>query len=225
MWEQYMPQWGEEAKSYPVQVLGDTRGAAVVMTDTPELFGGEIRGIAIVDLTDEKIVRWVDYWDGRGFGTDTADRLRVPAEDFPEGLGAGTVEPRPVPVLGTAVERLMDAIGSDDHAQLNQLLAYDATLEDFALRTRIRGSAAITRYLQRASGRLPYQGAAVSHIVGNERGGGFEWTADGSVVARGAAAVTLDDGKVSSLSLCWDGSALDDKQITALTTLAIEPRR
>ncbi|MFI9772514.1 nuclear transport factor 2 family protein [Streptomyces sp. NPDC052415] len=226
VWEQYMPQWGEEAKSYPVQILGDTRGAAVVMTDTPELFGGEIRGIAIIDLTDEKIVRWVDYWDGRGFGTDTAARLRIPAEEHPGKLGADTVMPRPAPVLGAAVERLMDAIGAEDYAQLNSLLAYDATFEDFALRTKIRGSAAITRYLQRASRQLPYQNAAVVHTVGNEYGGGFEWTADNSAVPRGAATVTLDDdAQINSLSFCWDGSALDDKQITTLTTLAIEPRR
>ncbi|MFG3133263.1 nuclear transport factor 2 family protein [Streptomyces tendae] len=226
VWEQYMPRWGEAARSYPVQVLGDTSGAAVVMTDTPELFGGEIRGIAIVDFVDEKIMRWVDYWDGRGFGTGAADHLRVPAEDFPASLGADTVQARPAPVLGAAVEHLMPAIRSGDDGRLNELLAYDATLEDLALRTRVRGRAAVVRYLQRACGRLPYQGAVVRHVAGNEQGGGFEWTAEGEEVPRGAAALALDgDGRITSLTLCWDGSLLDDDRITALTTLAIEPRR
>ena len=226
VWKQYMPFWSSDAKSYPVQILGDTGGAAVVMTDTPELFGGEIRGIAIVDFADDKIVRWIDYWDGRGFGANAAAQLRVTADDYPDGLGADTVESRPRPALGAAVERLLAALGTDDEATLTDLLAYDATLEDFALRTKIRGRAAIGRYLKRAAGRLPYQGAAVRHIVGSEQGGGFEWTADGAVVPRGAAALTLDgDGRVSSLSLAWDGSLLDDDIIGPLCALAVEPRR
>jgi hypothetical protein len=160
VWKQYMPFWAAGAKSYPVQVLGDTTGAAVLMTDTPELFGGEIRAIAIVDFVDDKVVRWVDYWDGRGFGADAVAKMA--AEVYPEGLGVDTVGPRQAPGLGAAVEQLMAVIGSGDDARLDDLLAYDATLEDFALRTKIRGRSAIGRYLGRASGRLPYQGAAVS---------------------------------------------------------------
>jgi hypothetical protein len=226
VWEQYMPRWGEAAKSYPVQILGDTSGAAVVMTDSPELFGGEIRGIAIVDLVGGKIARWVDYWDSRGFGTDAATPLRVPAGDFPHGLGTDTVQAHPAPVLSAAVEHLMPAIGSGDNGRLDELLAYDATLEDFALRTGIRGRAAVARYLQRSSGRLPYQGAVVRHVVGNEQGGGFEWTVEGGEVPRGVAALALDgDGRITSLSLCWDGALLDDSRIATLTALAVEPRR
>src|SRR4026208_1472651 len=36
MWEQYMPQWPAEAKSYPTQILGDMTSAVVLVTDTPE---------------------------------------------------------------------------------------------------------------------------------------------------------------------------------------------
>jgi 3-(3-hydroxy-phenyl)propionate hydroxylase len=226
VWKQYMPFWSNEAKSYPVQILGDTGGAAVVMTDTPELFGGEIRGIAIVDFADDKIVRWIDYWDGRGFGANSAAQLRVKADDYPAGLGADTVEQRQSPALGAAVGRLLTVLRSGDDAAVNDLLAYDATLEDFALRAKIRGRAAIGRYLKRASGRLPYQGAAVRHIVGNDQGGGFEWATDGGAVPRGAAALTLDgDGRVSSVTLAWDGSLLEDDIIAALCGLAVEPRR
>ena len=227
MWKKYMPLWKSSARSYPVEILGDTTsGAAVVMTNTPELFGGEIRAIAIVDFLDDKIARWIDYWDGRGLGANAAAQMRTPEENFPDGFGEDTVEPRQVAALGTVVERLMAVIGSGGDARLSDLLAYDATLEDFALRSKIRGRTAIGRYLERASGRLPYQGAAVSHIVGNERGGGFEWTAHDGAVPRGAAALTVgDDGKIDSLSICWDGSLLDDEQIMSLATLAVEPRR
>ena len=37
-----------------------------------------------------------------------------------------------------------------------ELFTYDAQFEDMALRTHIRGQAAITRYLQRALPDLPY---------------------------------------------------------------------
>src|SRR5262249_44416059 len=47
MWEQYMPRWPAGAKSYPTQILGDMTSAAVFVTDTPELFGGEIGTIGV----------------------------------------------------------------------------------------------------------------------------------------------------------------------------------
>ncbi|MFI9772509.1 bifunctional 3-(3-hydroxy-phenyl)propionate/3-hydroxycinnamic acid hydroxylase [Streptomyces sp. NPDC052415] len=227
VWKQYMPFWGDQAKTYPVQLLGDTTaGAAVVLTDTPELFGGEIRAIAIVDFLDDKVVRWIDYWDGRGFGAHAAAQLRVVPDTFPDALGVDTVTPRQAPVLGSAVAHLMAAIRDGDNSGLNEVFAYDATLEDFALRTQLRGRAAILRYLGRASGRLPYQGATVRHIVGNEQGGGFEWTAEAGVVPRGAAALTLNsEGQITSLSIVWDGSLMADDEILTLAALAVEPRR
>jgi len=104
MWEQYMPQWPAGAKSYPTQILGDMISAVVFVTDTPELFGGEIRTISIADLQDGKIVRLVDYWDGRGFGAGLAGSLRVPADSYPHDLGVGTVTSRPGPIAAAARE-------------------------------------------------------------------------------------------------------------------------
>ncbi|GGF22759.1 bifunctional 3-(3-hydroxy-phenyl)propionate/3-hydroxycinnamic acid hydroxylase [Subtercola lobariae] len=227
VWKQYMPFWKSTAKSYPVQVAGDTTtGAAVVVTDTPELFGGEIRAIAIIDFADEKITRWIDYWDGRGFGSDAVSKMRTPAENFPDTVGEDTVDDRHAPEMAKAVDALMRAIASGDAAQLDKILAYDATFEDFALRTQLRGSAAIARYIKRASGRLPYQGADVIHIVGNAQGGGFEWMPATPAAPRGAAIVTLNEtGKVTSLGITYDGAALDDDQIITLSGLAVEPRR
>jgi ketosteroid isomerase-like protein len=104
MWEQYMPQWPAGAKSYPTQILGDMTSAVVFVTDTPELFGGEIRTISIADLEDGKIVRLVDYWDGRGFGAELAGSLRVPADSYPDELGVSTVTSRPGPIATAAAE-------------------------------------------------------------------------------------------------------------------------
>src|SRR6516164_6717334 len=119
MWEQHMPRWPAGAKSYPTQILGDMTSAVVFVTGTPELFGGEIRTISIADLQDGKMVRLVDYWDGRGFGAQLAASLRVPADAYPHDLGASTVTSRPGPVA-TAARELTAAFAA------GELFSYDA---------------------------------------------------------------------------------------------------
>ena len=67
VFEQYMPNWGPPARSYATRVLANETSALVHMVDTPELFGGELRVLAAIDLEDGKIVRWVDYWDASAY--------------------------------------------------------------------------------------------------------------------------------------------------------------
>ena len=222
MWEQYMPQWPAGAKSYPTQILGDMTSAVVFTTDTPELFGGEIRTISIADLQDGKIVRMVDYWDGRGFGAQLAASLRVPADAYPHDLGASAVTSRPGPVA-TAARELSAAFAAGDAGRAGELFSYDAVFEDMALRARLRGQAAIGRYLRRALPGLPYARASVRHVAGAGRGGGYEWRADGQPVPAGAAALELSgDGKITKFTVVWDGSLLDDQAITALAAAAAD---
>jgi len=223
VWEQYMPGWTAEAKSYPTQILGDVTSAVVFMTDTPELFGGEIRAIAVIDMEDGKIVRWVDYWDGRGFGnTDLVSSMRVPEESYPHELGASTVTDRDGKIAEAAQE-LSAALAAGDANRAGELFAYDAQLEDMALRTQIRGQAAITRYLQRAMPDLPYAQASIRHIVGTDQGGGYEWHAEGGAAPRGATALELSqDGKITKLTVVWDGSLLDDTTIIAAAAHALD---
>ena len=223
VWEQYMPGWTAEAKSYPTQILGDLISAVVFMTDTPELFGGEIRAIAVIDMEDGKIVRWVDYWDGRGFGNiDLVSSMRVPEESYPHELGASTVTDRDGKIAEAAQE-LSAALAAGDANRAGELFAYDAQLEDMALRTQIRGQAAITRYLQRAMPDLPYAQASIQHIVGTDQGGGYEWHLEGGAAPRGATALELSqDGKITKLTVVWDGSLLDDTTITATAAHAID---
>jgi ketosteroid isomerase-like protein len=222
VWEQYMPQWPAEAKSYPTQILGDMTSAVVFYTDTPELFGGEIRVIGIVDLEDGKIVRFVDYWDGRGFGAELAGSMRVPADSYPHELGVGTVTSRPGPIA-TAARELTAAFAAGDADHVGELFSYDAVFEDMALRTQLRGQAAIVRYLRRALPGLPYARASVRHVAGAGQGGGYEWRADGQPVAVGAAALELSqDGKITKFTVVWDGSLLDDRAITALAADAVD---
>jgi hypothetical protein len=223
VWEQYMPGWTAEARSYPTQIFGDTTSAVVFMTDTPELFGGEIRAIGVVDMEDGKIVRWVDYWDGRGFGnTDLVASMRVPEDSYPRELGARTVTDR-AGKIAEAAQELSAAFAARDADRAGELFGYDAQFEDMALRTQIRGQAAIIRYLQRALPDLPYGQASIRHIVGTDQGGGYEWHAEGRAVPRGAAALELSqDAKITKFTVVWDGSLLDDSAITAATAHAVD---
>jgi ketosteroid isomerase-like protein len=222
MWEQYMPGWPAGAKSYPTRILGDMTSAVVFTTDTPELFGGEIRTISIADLQDGKIVRLVDYWDGRGFGAKLAGSLRVPAESYPHDLGVSTVTSRPGPIA-TAAAELAAAFAAGDAGRAGELFSYDAVFEDMALRAQLRGQAAIVRYLRRALPGLPYARASVRHVAGAGQGGGYEWRADGQPVAAGAAALELSrDGKITKFTVVWDGSLLGDRAITALAAGAVD---
>src|SRR6516162_3681305 len=131
VWEQFMPGWRADAKSYPTQILGDMTSAVVFMTDTPELFGGEIRAIAVIDMEDGKIIRWVDYWDGRGFPTDLARSMRVPEEVYPHDLGASTVTDRKGKIAEVAHE-LAAALAVGDGHRAGELFTYDAQFEDMA---------------------------------------------------------------------------------------------
>ena len=222
MWEQYMPQWPAGAKSYPTRILGDMTSAVVFVTDTPELFGGEIRTISVADLQDGKIVRLVDYWDGRGFGAELAGSLRVPADVYPHDLGASMVTSRQGPVA-TAAHELHAAFAAGDTSRAGEVFSYDAVFEDMALRAQLRGQAAIVRYLRRALPGLPYARASVRHVAGAGQGGGYEWRAAGQPVAVGAAALELSlEGKITKFTVVWDGSVLDDRAITALAAAAVD---
>src|SRR3712207_3350291 len=80
VFEQYMPKWLPPAPSYATAVLSNETSALVHMTDTPELFGGELRILAAIDFVDGKIVRWVDYWDSSSFDDALYEQFRAPAD-------------------------------------------------------------------------------------------------------------------------------------------------
>ena len=83
IFEMYMPKWPPTGLSYPTRISGDTHSALVAFTDTPELFGGEIRILAAVDFKDGKIVRWIDYGTGVHSAPPTAAKMRTPAGQVP----------------------------------------------------------------------------------------------------------------------------------------------
>lgn len=227
VWAEYMPKWPATGLSYPTRILGDERSALVAFTDTPELFGAEIRSLAAIDISDGKIVRWVDYWDGRHFGTERAVKLRKPSDKFPTDFKEATVPSKASPRIRAVANKLHAAFAANDATSAAALFSSDAVYEDMTLRTHILGRLAIGRYLRRALTTLPAgTGSTMRHVVGGDMGGGFEWQcapAYRTTVRGGITAIELDpEGKVSRLTTLWDGAMLPLDEVTALAALSIE---
>jgi hypothetical protein len=224
---EYMPKWPATGLSYPTRILGDERSALVAFIDTPELFGAEIRSLAAIDIKDGKIVRWVDYWDGRHFGAELEAKLRTPADKFPTDFTDAPVPGNASLKIRAAANRLHAAFAGNDAKAAAALFTSDAVYEDMTLRTHILGRRAIERYLGRSLDKLPAgTGSSIVHVVGGDMGGGFEWQtapAYRTTVRRGITAIALDpEGKVSRLTTVWDGAMLPLDEVKTLVALSIE---
>jgi hypothetical protein len=224
LFSKYMPQWPAGARSYQTEVLGDAQGAVVFFTDTPQEFGHEIRGIAVVDIRDGKFVRWVDYWDGRHFGVSATQSLRTPPSQFPADFGESRASGSASPAMTRIAGELSADFARDNSEQAAQLFAPDAVLEDLTLHTALTGRQSIAAYLARALPSLPYgQGAQVRHVVGGAAGGGYEWTNPGAPAPRGVNAIKLNSqGQIMQLTAIWDGSLVTPAWITQHMSLTIE---
>jgi hypothetical protein len=177
LFEQYMPKWPPTGLSYPTRISGDTHSALVAFTDTPELFGGEIRILAAIDFKDGKIVRWIDYWDGRSFGAEAAAKFRTPPDKFPTNFDYDVASDGASAKIKDVAQKLAAAFAAGDAQGADALFSYDAVFLDRASRVRILGKLAIGKYLSRTLANLPYgKGAKLVHVVGSDQGGGYEWT-------------------------------------------------
>lgn len=221
MMAQAMAMWAEGGKSYPLRILGDTDSAIVFFVDTPELFGAELRIMGSVTFKDGKVVRQVDYWDGR---RSPATSLRDAAASYPSELGMETAQATADPVVDEVARALNSALTTGDAALAEKLFSADAVFEDLTTRTLLHGRLALCRYLQRALPELPYgPGAAVRHVVGSAQGGGYEWITDGRPVPNGITALELDEAhRITRLTAVWDGSLLDDSAMRSLAILSLE---
>ena len=224
LFQQYMPTWPSAARSYSTEILGGGSGAIVRFTNTPEEFGHEIRGIAVVDIRDGKFVRWVDYWDGRHFGVDATAQLRTPAASFPATFGEAQVGEHASRPADRAITAFATALAHGDVATATAGLTDDVVLTDLALRSEVVGQQSVSGYLTRAVSQLPYGvGSKVRHIVGGSRGGGYEWTNSTGPVPRGVSAVELTEaGLISRITAMWDGSLVTPDWITSRTAMTIE---
>ncbi|WP_137940272.1 hypothetical protein [Chitinivorax sp. B] len=227
MFAEHMPKWPPSGLSYPTRILGDEHSAIVAFTDTPELFGSEIRILAAVDIKDGKIVRWIDYWDGRSFGSEQAAQMRTPADKFPTDFKETSVQGNASAKIRDVASKLNTAMASQDAKGAAALFSNDAVYEDLALRTQILGKLAIQRYLERGLAKLPTGGgSSLLHVVGSDMGGGYEWRAGPAyqtTVRRGITAIALDkDSKITRLTSVWDGAMVPDADIKGLMTLSLE---
>ena len=224
---QYMPKWPPSGLSYPTLILGDKHSALVAFTDTPELFGGEIRALAAIDMKDGQVIRWIDYWDSRHFGAELAAKLRTPADKFPTDFKESTAPDNAAPTIRAVAGKLHAALAGNDAKGAAALFSSDAVYEDMTLRTQVLGRLAIERYLRRALAKLPAgAGSALLHVVGGDMGGGYEWQATPAYrasVRRGISAITLDqDAKITRLTTVWDGAVIPDADIKALILLSLD---
>ncbi|MGO9401658.1 MAG: hypothetical protein ACLP19_28030 [Xanthobacteraceae bacterium] len=224
IFEQFMPKWPPTGLSYPTRISGDMHSAVVAFTDTPELFGGEIRILAAIDLKDGKVVRWIDYWDGRSFGAEMAAKMRTPPDKFPTNFDYDVASEGASAKIKDVSQKLAAAFASGNAAAADALFSNDAVYLDRALRVRILGKQAIGKYLGRVLATAPYgRGTKLMHVVGSDQGGGFEWTNDASAVKRGVVAIDLNStGQIERLDTTWDNGVMSDADLQALVLLSIE---
>ncbi len=216
----YMPKWPPSGLSYPTRIDGDEHSALVAFTDTPELFGKELRILGAVSFDEHgKIIRWMDYWDGRSSQRVTAPLKPTYPTGFHDDVGNASGKIRDIAAA------LNTAFAAGDAKAAAAMFSYDAALEDMALHAQILGRLAIERYLARALGSVPYgKGAALAHVVGSDQGGGYEWKPAASFpMKRGNTALALDaDGKITRLTVVYDSGLLPDAQYHALVALSAE---
>ncbi len=209
------------AISYPLRIVGDTGSAAVELVDTPDFFvPQELRALSSVTFDSHgKIVRWVDYWDGRSALIQNAITSGYPA-DFKDS------EQNADPAVVQVTQKLQAAFAAGDAAAAVALMSYDVVHEDMAAHTRVRGQFQAQRYYTRALGQLPYgSGAALVHAEGSRQGGGYEWSAapDAAPMRRGHTCLELDTaGQISRLTASYDSSLLSYAAYQSLVGLAAE---
>jgi hypothetical protein len=208
------------AISYPLRIAGDASSAAIEFVDSPGFFGQEIRALSSVTFdSNQKIIRWVDYWDGRSSLLPNTIKSTYPT-DFKDS------EQNADPAVVQAATKLQAAFAAGDAAAAVALMSVDVVHEDMAAHTRVRGQFQAQRYYTRALGQLPYgPGAALVHAEGSRQGGGYEWSAapDAAPMRRGHTCVELDEaGKISRLTAIYDSSLLSYAGYQSLVGFAAE---
>jgi hypothetical protein len=214
-----MPNMKPAALSYPLRILGDRHSALVYFEDTPELFGKELRILGAVSFDDKgRIIRWMDYWDGRSSDRKTAMPATYPT-DFHDNVGNATGR------IADTAKKLQAAFSAGDAKAAAGLFSMDAVYEDMALHSQVLGRLAIQRYLTRTLGKTPYGGSAsVAHVVGGDLGGGYEWrAAQGFTNKRGNTAIELDkQGQITRLTVVYDSGLFSDDAYRQLVQLSAE---
>jgi limonene-1,2-epoxide hydrolase len=131
VWAKYMPTWGE-GRSYPTRILGEVNGGTgsvmLEFTDTPELFGADMRVLGTVDVVDGKITRWADYWDSATYDGKRFEEIKRTPSDPPLAL-------RSKPAATSArirdvASKFVEMVSGGNTAGAATLFSYDGVFED-----------------------------------------------------------------------------------------------
>lgn len=220
--EQYMPNWGDGV-SYSTRILAGSLSAIVAVTDTPELFDGEIYALACVDFRDGEILRWIDYGDSTSFAPEVLAAMTVSVEVYPDDLDEAEVQSSAEEAIEIACTCLHDEFAQGAR-EVENLLTYDVVYEDIAARVQLVGRSEVTNYIRRTIGLLPFgPGARLFHIVGGVTGGGYGWKGTpGSNVPRDVSALELDDSGAISRITTLRASLRRDGEGSAIPSLLDE---
>jgi hypothetical protein len=208
--------------SYPLRIIGDEHSAVIEFVDTPTLLGSEFRFLSSLTFDRHgKIVRWIDYWDGRSSLVHLPIGTLGPyPTDFRDNQGPASA------AIREAARQLQGAFAAADPAAAARCFTPDAVFEDMALHTRVEGQLQIQRYLTRGLASLPYgPGASVANVAGSAQGGGYEWHAATSAapLLRGNTALLLDgSGKISRCTVIYDSYQFSSARYHALASLNAE---
>ncbi|MFB7285897.1 hypothetical protein [Actinacidiphila glaucinigra] len=199
--------WPAEAVAYPTRIIGDFDSAVVFFTDSPEMFGHELRAAGTVDFRDGRIVRWVDTWDGRSLTVEATESMRVPEDVYPGEFAETEVGESASPVLRQAAGAFAAALAAGDALAASSLLHQDVVFEDTSLHTLLEGRIQTHTFLDHNLTRLAYgPESTLRHVVGSAEGGAYEWSSGGRVPA-GVTALELDeDGAITRVTVKWDTS-------------------
>lgn len=221
----YAAKWRKTAptgRSYPLRVLGDTVGGAIVhFVETPPVFGAEIRVLASFDFLNGTIRRQIDNWNGRG--NIVKGSFQVDST-YPYPFGA-KIQELAAPEMQAISQNLNAALSSGNASAAAAMFSYNAIWEDYTLSTRIEGQIGIKAYLQRALSSLPYgPGTELYHVLGSATGGGYEWRPQNSPVLFGITALEVNQcGNITRFTTVWDGSTVNLTTIQGLAELAPTP--
>ena len=128
-----------DAISYPLRVVGDARSAMVEFEDAPAFFGHELRILGSVTFdSHRKIIRWIDYWDGRSSLTQNTIGGTYPT-DFRDSEQSAS------PVVARVTAALQAALTAGDAAAAVALMSFDVVHEDMAAHARVRGQPQVQR--------------------------------------------------------------------------------
>ena len=220
----YTGLWGPDAKSYPVRILGDTiHGALVQFTDTPEVFGDELRIFSAIDFRSGLVTRQIDYWDGRN---NSVIKNRVPNSQYLKDLGVGTVEEKAETCVQEVATKLQRYLSQGDADSAANLFTYDGVFEDDTLKTRQDGRENILAYLNRVVQLVPWgPGSSLQHVLGTCPGGGYQWSATPRVgfnVLNGITALELNEhNSITRLTTLWESSQVANATMAHLASLAV----